>query len=116
MNKGYVILVGSVDETTCNDGFLNCANFSLATKKVYPTEEEAIQARTSLMADDLMIAKEIWDDEVYYNEVDDETYSPYTFEVGLLDKNDPKSDAYLDVYFNSDVTNETIYKIQEVEL
>ena len=116
MNKGYVILVGSVDETTCNDdGFINCSGFGLALNKVYYTKEEAVKARTLYMTNDLEDTKMIWDDN-YYNKSEDRLVSPYTFKVGLFNDDDEMSDASIDVYFNSEITNETIYKIQEVEL
>ena len=105
MKKGYVILSGSVDGATCeDDGFVNCANFALASGIVHKTKEEAIEIRDQIIEQDLEDSKSNWDEE-----------DGYSIEVGSMNVNEPIADKYIDVYYKGDVTNETIYKIQEIE-
>lgn len=104
MKKGYVILSGSVDGPTAeDDGFLNCANFGLASGIVHATKEEAIEIREQVIETDLEDFKTLWTEE-----------DGYEIEVGSMGK-DPMSDRYIDVYYNGDVVNESTYKIQEIE-
>lgn len=105
MKKGYVILSGSVDGATCDDdGFINCANFALASGVVHKTKEEAIEIRNQIIETDLEDFKSLWSEE-----------DGYSLEVGDMNVHEELADRYIDVYYNGDVTNETIYKIQEVE-
>lgn len=105
MKKGYVILSGSVDGATCeDDGFINCANFALASGIVHATKEEAIEIRDQIIEQDLEDFKSTWDEE-----------DGYSFEVGSMNEQEPSADRYIDVYYEGEVINETIYKIQEVE-
>ena len=104
MKKGYVILSGSVDGATAeDDGFVNCANFALASGIVHKTKEEAIEIRKQIMETDKADFESIWDEE-----------DGYSIDEGSMGDSD-LSDTYIDVYYNGDITNETIYKIQEVE-
>ena len=104
MKKGYVILSGSVDGATCeDDGFVNCANFALASGIVHKTKEEAIEIREQIIEQDLEDSKSNWDEE-----------DGYSLEVGSMGE-DQLADKYIDVYYKGDVVNETIYKIQEIE-
>jgi hypothetical protein len=104
MEKGYVILSGSVDGPTAeDDGFLNCSNFGLASGIVHKTKEEAIEIREQVIETDLEDFKTLWTEE-----------DGYELEVGSMG-DDPLADKYIDVYYNGDVINETTYKIQEVE-
>ena len=105
MKKGYVILSGSVDGAACEgDGFLNCANFGLASGVVCKAKEEAIETRERTIETDLEDFKSLWDEE-----------DGYSIEVCSMG-DDPMSDRYIDVYYDGEVINETTYKIQEVEL
>ena len=105
MKKGYVILSGSVDGATCaDDGFINCANFALASGIVHKAKEEAIEIRDQIIEQDLEDFKSTWDEEY-----------GYSFDVGSMNEQEPSADRYIDVYYEGDVINETIYKIQEVE-
>lgn len=105
MKKGYVILLGSVDGATCeDDGFVNCASFALASGIVHKTKEEAIEIRDQIIEQDLEDFKSTWDEE-----------DGYSLDVGSMNKQESSADRYIDVYYNGDITNETIYKIQEVE-
>jgi hypothetical protein len=106
MKKGYVILSGSVDGATCDDdGFINCANFALASGIVHKTLEEAKEIRKQIMETDLADFQDLWKEE-----------DGYSIEQGEMNDYDGSiSDTYIDVYYNGDVTNETIYKIAEVE-
>jgi len=105
MKKGYVILSGSVDGATCeDDGFVNCSAFNLASGIVHKTKEEAIEIRDQIIETDLEDFKSLWLEE-----------DGYTMDVGSMNEHEPIADKYIDVYYNGDVTNETIYKIVEVE-
>ena len=104
MNKGYVILSGGVDGPTAeDDGFLNCANFGLASGIVHKTKEEAIEIREQIIEQDLADFESLWTEE-----------DGYTIEVGSMG-DAPMSDRYIDIYYNGDVINESTYKIMEVE-
>ena len=39
----------------------------------------------------------------------------YSLDVGSMNEQEPSADRYIDVYYEGDVINETVYKIQEVE-
>lgn len=105
MKKGYVILSGSVDGATCeDDGFINCANFALASGIVHKTKEEAIEIRDQIIEQDLEDFKSTWDEE-----------DGYSLDVGSMNEQEPSADRYIDVYYEGEVINETVYKIQEVE-
>lgn len=98
--KKYIILSGTVDGATCeDDGFLNCANFDLVGSRACDTLEEAIKVRDQTIETDLADFQGIWIEE-----------DGYSYDVGDLG-----NDRYIDVYFNGEVINETIYKIREVE-
>lgn len=104
MKKGYVILSGSVDGATCeDDGFVECANFNLASGIVHKTEEEALEIREQIIETDLEDFKSLWTEE-----------DGYSLEVGSMG-NDKLSDKYADVYYCGNIVNETVYKIQGVE-
>lgn len=106
MKKGYVILSGSVDGATCeDDGFLNCANFNLASGIVHKTKEEAIEIRDQIIETDLEDFKTLWTEE-----------DGYTIEVGSLSTQEEQlADKYVDVFYKGNIVNETVYKIQGVE-
>lgn len=105
MKKGYIILSGSVDGATCeDDGFINCANFALASGIVHKTKEEAIEIRDQIIKQDLEDFKSIWDKE-----------DRYSLDVGSMNEQEPIADRYIDVCYKGEVINETVYKIQEVE-
>lgn len=107
--KCYVIMSGSVDGAACeDDGFISCASFGLASRKVHKTLDEAIEVREQIIATDLEDLKTLWPEE-----------DGYTIEVGSLSvdgKDADKYAKYIDVYRSGDVINETTYKIAEVEL
>lgn len=98
--KKYIILSGTVDGATCeDDGFLNCANFDLVGSRACDTIEEAIEVRDQTIETDLEDFQGIWIEE-----------DGYSYDVGDLG-----NDKYIDVYYNGEVINETIYKIREIE-
>lgn len=106
--KKFIILFGSVDGASCeDDGFLECANFGMASYHVCDTLEEAIALRDSVIENDLGEARESWDA--------DEEDSRITFEVSNFGfGKTPESDKYLDVLHYGEVINETTYKIVEI--
>jgi hypothetical protein len=65
--------------------------------------EEAIEVRDQTIETDLADFQGLW--------VEEDGYSYDTDKMG----DDPMSDVYIDVYYNGDIINETIYKIREVE-
>ena len=98
--KGYVILSGTVDGATCeDDGFLNCFNFDVVGTRILKTKEEAEEIRDQTIETDLEDFQGLWIEE-----------DGYSYDVGDLG-----NDKYIDVYYNGEVINETIYKIREVE-
>jgi len=98
--KKYIILSGSVDGATCeDDGFINCANFDLVGSRACDTLEEAIAVRDQTIEQDVEDFKGIWIEE-----------DGYSYDCGDLG-----NDKYVDIYYNGEVTNETIYKIREIE-
>ena len=102
--KKYIILSGSVDGATCeDDGFVNCANFDLVGSRACDTLQEAIEVRDQTIEQDVEDFKGIW--------IEEDGYSYDTGKMG----NGPMSDVYIDVYYEGDVINETIYKIREIE-
>lgn len=102
--KKYIILSGTVDGPTCeDDGFLNCANFDLVGTRACDTLQEAIEVRDQTIETDLADFQGLW--------VEEDGYSYDTGKMG----DDPMSDTYIDVYYNGEVINETIYKIREIE-
>ena len=103
--KGYVILSGSVDGATCeDDGFVNCANFGMVGSLALKTKKEAIEVRDQTIETDVEDFKSIWDEE-----------DGYSIEVGSMNVQNEFADKYVDVYYNGDIINETIYKIVPVE-
>ena len=105
--KGYVITFYSVDGATCeNDGFINCANGGLCRPTICKTIEEAKELRKQIVEQDLADFEDSWNEE-----------NGYTKEVGDMNDYDGHiADTYLDVYYDGDVVNETIYRIEEVKL
>ena len=102
--KKYIILSGSVDGPTCeDDGFINCANFDLVGSRACDSLQEAIEVRDQTIETDLADFQGLW--------VEEDGYSYDTDKMG----DDPMSDVYIDVYYNGDIINETIYKIREIE-
>lgn len=102
--KKYIILSGTVDGATCeDDGFLNCANFDLVGSRACDSLQEAIEVRDQTIETDLADFQGLW--------VEEDGYSYDTGKMG----DEPMSDVYIDVYYNGDVINETIYKIREIE-
>jgi len=100
--KKFIILSGSVDGPTCeDDGFLNCANFDLVGTRACDSLEEAIEVMDQTIEQDKADFAEVWPEE-----------DGYTLEDGSLNSDKLK---YIDVYFNGEVINETIYKIREIE-
>jgi len=98
--KKYIILSGTVDGATCeDDGFVNCANFDLVGSRACDTLEEAKEVRDQTIETDLVDFQGIWVEE-----------DGYSYDVGDLG-----NDRYIDVYYNGEVINETIYKIREIE-
>lgn len=104
--KKYIIMSGSVDETTAqDDGAINACNFGLVGSRACDTLKEAIEVRDQTIETDLEDFKGLWAEE-----------DGYSYDVGRLGLQDDKaSDAYIDVYYNGSVVNETIYKIAEIE-
>lgn len=99
--KKYIILSMTVDGATCeDDGFTNCASFDLVGTRACETLEEAIEVRNQTMETDLADFKEFWPEEG----------EGYSYDIGDLG-----NDKYIDVYYNSEIINETIYKIREIE-
>lgn len=102
--KKYIILSMTVDGATCeDDGFTNCANFDLVGTRACETLEEAIEVRSQTIETDLADFGGLWTEE-----------DGYSYDSGLLGDG-PSSDAYVDVYYNGEVINETIYKIRRIE-
>ena len=102
--KKYIILSGSVDGPTAeDDGFLNCANFDLVGSRACDSLQEAIEVRDQTIETDLADFQGLWVEE-----------DGYSYDTGKMGDN-PMSDIYIDVYYNGDVINETIYKIREIE-
>ena len=102
--KRFIIMSMTVDGATCDDdGFTNCANFDLVGTRACETLEEAIEVRDQTIETDLADFQGLW--------VEEEGYSYDTGKLG----DDPMSDVYIDVYYNGEVINETIYKIREIE-
>lgn len=100
--KKFIIMSMTVDGATCeDDGFVNCANFDLVGTRACDTVEEAIEVMKQTMETDLEDFKEIWPEE--------EGYSYETSQLGSEVVN------YIDVYYNGEVINETIYKIRGIE-
>lgn len=103
--KKFIVLSGSVDGSACeNEGFVNCANFGLVGTRAYGTLAEAAMFRDETIDADLGDFKSLWPEE-----------DGYTMEVGSMKADDKFADKYLDVYYEGDVINETIYKIVEIE-
>ena len=99
--KKYIILSGSVDGATCeDDGFINCANFDLVGSRACDSLQEAIEVRDQTIETDLEDFQSLWVEE-----------DGYSYDTGEVD-----GDVYIDVYYNGDAINETIYKIRELEL
>ena len=102
--KKYIILSGSVDGATCDDdGFINCASFDLVGTRACDSLEEAVEVRDQTVETDLEDFKSLWTEE-----------DGYVVEDGSMG-DDPSADKYVDVYYNGDIVNETIYKIREIE-
>ena len=102
--KKYIILSGSVDGATCDDdGFINCASFDLVGSKACDSLEEAVEVRDQTVETDMADFKSLWTEE-----------DGYAVEDGSMG-DDPSADKYVDVYYNGDIINETIYKIRGVE-
>ena len=102
--KKYVILSGTVDIPTADDdGVLNAFNFDLVGSRACDTMEEAIEVRDQTIETDLADFQGLW--------LEEDGYSYDTGKVG----DEPMSDVYIDVYYNGEVINETIYKIREIE-
>ena len=104
--KKFIILSGSVDGATCDDdGFINCANFDLVGTRACDTLEEALEVRKQTVETDIAGFSDIWSKE-----------DGYIIEQGEMNNyNGNISDTYVDVYYEGDVINETIYKIREIE-
>lgn len=99
--KLYVLLSMSVDGATCeDDGFINCANADVIGTRAFATLEEAKEIRDQTIETDLADFQGLWVEE-----------DGYSYDTGEVD-----GDVYIDVYYNGDVINETIYKIRELEL
>lgn len=100
--KIYVLLSGTVDGASCeNEGFINCANFDVIGDRVFSSFEEAKEIRDQTIETDVEDFHGLWVEE-----------DGYSYDTGELEN----GDIYIDVYYNGDIINETIYKIREVEL
>lgn len=98
--KKFIIMSMTMDATTCDDdGLFNACSFDLVGSRACDTLEEAIEVRNQTIETDFADFQELWKEE-----------DGYSFDEGYLG-----NDKYLDVYYNGDVINETIYKIREVE-
>ena len=104
--KKYIILSGSVDETTAqDDGAINAFNFGLVGTKACDTLEEAIAVRDQTIETDLEDFKDLWSEE-----------DGYTFDIDNMSKGyaDVVADKFIDVYYDGEIVNETRYKIEEI--
>ena len=98
--KKFIIMSMSMDDTTCNDdGIFSACNFDIVGTRACDSLEEAIAVRDETIETDLADFQELWSEE-----------DGYSFDVGNLG-----NDKYLDVYYNGEVVNETIYRIRGVE-
>lgn len=110
--KKFIILSGTIDIPTADDdGALNAFNFELVGSRACDTLEEAIVVRDQTIETDLADFQGLWVEE-----------DGYSYDVGWMsgdwitnDKDVRNVDRYIDVYYNGEVINETIYKIREVE-
>lgn len=105
--KKYIILSGTIDIPTADDdGVLDAFNFELVGSRACDTLEEAIEVRDETIETDLADFQGIWIEE-----------DGYSYDVGDLGRSvdDVAPSRYIDVYYEGDVINETIYKIREIE-
>lgn len=105
--KKYVILSGTVDVPTADDdGVLNAFNFEVIGTRLCDTLEEAIAVRDETIETDLADFQGLWIEE-----------DGYSYDCGDMpaDIRALTPDKFIDVYYDGDVINETVYKIREVE-
>lgn len=105
--KKYIILSGTIDIPTADDdGALNAFNFELVGSRACDTLQEAIEVRDQTIETDLEDFQGLWVEE-----------DGYSYDCGDMpeDYRALTPDKFIDVYYNSEVINETVYKIREVE-
>ena len=99
--KKFIIMSMTMDATTCDDdGIFNACTFDLVGSRACDTLEEAIAVRDETIETDLEDFQGIWAEE-----------DGYSYDVRDLGK-----DRYIDVYYNGEVINKTIYKIRKIEV
>lgn len=102
--KKFIIMSMTMDATTCDDDrIFSACNFDLIGTRACDTLQEAIEVRDQTIETDLEDFQGLW--------VEEDGYSYDTGKMG----DRPEADVYIDVYYNGEVVNETIYKIREVE-
>ena len=98
--KLYVLMSQTIDVPTCDDdGVLNGVNADVIGTRAFASLEEAKEIRDQTIETDLADFQSLWVEE-----------DGYSYDTGEVD-----GDVYIDVYYNGDIVNETIYKIREVE-
>lgn len=99
--KKFIIMSMTMDATTCDDdGIFNACTFDLVGSRACDTLEEAIAVRDETIETDLEDFQGIW--------VEEDGYS--------YDVRDLGTNRYINVYYNGEVINKTIYKIKEIEV
>ena len=102
--KKFIIMSMTMDGTTCDDdGIYSACNFELVGSRACDTLQEAIEVRDQTIETDLEDFQSLW--------VEEDGYSYDTGKMGEAED----ADVYIDVYYNGEIVNETIYKIREVE-
>ena len=106
MNKGYVILRGTIDRETFdeefNGGIEAASNMTLATKKVFTSQEDAINEMIEIRRQEYFEMTD--ENDGWANQYDDVEYEQRS-----------DTEIEIDVYADGDITYIIYFQVEEVE-
>ena len=106
MNKGYVILRGTIDRETFNEdingGIEAASNMTLATPKVFTSKEKAIKEMVKIRRQEYFDITD--ENDGWANQYDDVEYEQRS-----------DTEIEIDVYADGDITYIIYFQVEEVE-